>query len=130
MGQRAIGLDVVGVGFSGSNVGDVERFAIGRANDAIGLLQVLNDAPEFLSAGRRIIDAFVLLLWSAFPIRALVIRVRKVKPSARPQPHVIRAIEEFALIIFDHDRYVGGGADTPELVFLVSTSPKVAFRIK
>ena len=37
--QRAVGLDVVGVGLAAADIGHVEGLAVGRADDAVGLLQ-------------------------------------------------------------------------------------------
>ena len=43
-GERAVGLDVVGIGLVAADVGHVERLAVGRADDAVGLHEIGHDA--------------------------------------------------------------------------------------
>src|SRR5205807_321250 len=54
--QRAVSLDVVGVSLVSPNVGDVENLAIRRPDDAVGLLQVIDDPSESLSIGGQVVD--------------------------------------------------------------------------
>ncbi len=48
VGERAIGLDIEAVGFAVADVGDEEGFAVGGADDAVGLFQGVDDADELL----------------------------------------------------------------------------------
>ena len=51
--QCPIRLDVVRVGLAGSNVGHIERLSVGRADDPVRLLQVVDDADQFFLSGAR-----------------------------------------------------------------------------
>src|SRR5262249_28329963 len=71
--QRAVGGDVVGAGLARLDVGDVQRLAIGRADNAIGLPQVVGDARKSPVVGSKMVDRLpILLLSSALPVVTLV----------------------------------------------------------
>ena len=64
------------------------------------------------------------------PPRAFVKRIGDIQAAGRHDPHVIRTIEIFALIIFDEHGHFFVGRDCPQRVLLVSAGNQVAFDIE
>ena len=54
--QRAVRLDVVGVGFARLDVGHEKRFAVRRADDAVGLDEIGRHALERFAVGAQEIN--------------------------------------------------------------------------
>src|SRR5258706_1028587 len=68
--QRAVRSDTVTVSPPRADVGHVEFFAVRRADDAVGLLQIINAACRRALARSNVIDTFAILFFrSALPIR-------------------------------------------------------------
>ena len=54
-------LDVVDECLAAADVGDIERLAVGRADDAVGLAKIVGHAGERLAIGRKIIGGLLIL---------------------------------------------------------------------
>ncbi len=128
--ERAIGLDLIAIGFPRADVGHVKDFAVGSADDAVRLLKVFDDANEFLVISRQEINALVLFFGAAFPVIAFVVGVGEVEAAARTNPDVIGSIEKFALIVGDDDGRFAGRRNPPKFVFFVRAGPQVTLSIK
>src|SRR5204863_6646530 len=103
----------------------------GGANDAVRLLEVVDDAGQGLAVRGEIVDRLaVLLLRTALPVVALVERIGEVEAAAGAQPDVVRAVEQLSVVILDHDGSFARGTDAPQLVLLVRARPEVPPRVE
>ena len=64
------------------------------------------------------------------PPRALVKRIGDIHATIRRYPHVVRAVEIFALIVFDEHGCFFIGGNGPQLVFPVGAGNQVALPIE
>ena len=53
--KRAVGLDVVLIGFICTNIGDVKCFVVRGADDSVRLFHILGHGNEFFSVRRQIV---------------------------------------------------------------------------
>nr|GFC53571.1 hypothetical protein [Tanacetum cinerariifolium] len=88
MGQTLAAGAVNGHAFAG------ERFAVVRADEAVGLFEGSFDHRGLVLAGREVVHVLARLLGGSMrPVVALVIGVGKVNTAIGGHPHVVGAIE-------------------------------------
>ncbi len=112
--QRAIGIDTVGVGLVAFDIGDIKPLAVGRPDDAVRLLQVVDDADQLLMIGRQIVDILARLFHGASgPVIPLIKRICNVDAAIGTHPNIIRPIQQLAIISFHQYRDLAGRRDLP-----------------
>src|SRR5664279_2061298 len=69
-------------------------------------------------------------LWATLPVWALVIRIGEIQSATGPNPDIVRAIQQFPLVILHHNGGFACGIDAPELILLVGAGPEIAIAIE
>src|ERR1041385_248765 len=102
--ERPISVDAITKSLFGTNIGDVEDFSVRGPDDAVRLLQVINDPHHVLPVRREKINVLAVLFRTAFPIWPLVLGICETSASVRPDPNVIWPVEELSLIVGENNR--------------------------
>ena len=129
--QRTVGQDVVAPGFVVADVGGVKGFAIRRAGDAVGFLEIINDrAQDFAIGGQKI----NLLARHANDIRvrpaATVKRVGEIQRAIRRDPDIVGAVQNFSGEIGEEHGNGFVRRDAPQFVPGFGAGDEVALRVK
>ena len=122
-GERSIRLDIVGVSLARTDVGDIERFAVRRPDDTVGLFQVVHHTPQFLTIWGKIVNVFALLLFAALPVRALVIGIGKIHTAIGAKPDIVGAVQKLAFIVMKKNGMALIRLDNPHFVLFVGAGP-------
>ncbi len=129
--QRAVSLNVITISLVVTDVGHIQHLPVRRADDAIWLFKIIDDADRLRVPGRKIIDALaILLLRPALPIRARIIRVRDVESAAGPNPDIIRPVEKLPVVVLQHDRLPARWINPPKFIFFIRAGPKISLFVE
>lgn len=129
--ERPIASDGILVGLARADIGDEERFAVGGANDAIGLGQILGHASDgFAISGSEVHLLSALRGFVVGPPRAFVEGVREEKGAVLANPDVVGAVELAGVMGIEQDLDFAFGGDGDELGFFVGAGDELAAAIE
>ena len=107
VGQHCVFVDIVSISLLVADVGDVQMFTIGGADDAVGLDQVVGYTDQLLPIRREVIDVLAVLLhWPPVPVRSFIKGVGKIYTAFKVYPQVVRAVQLLAFVVSNQHRYL------------------------
>ena len=116
--------------FARTNVGHIQRFAVGRANDPVWLLQILDHGRGHSGSPHDVIDILRQLTRPPLPVFPFIKGVGEPYPAIRVHPEVIRAIELVTFVFGQHHLPGTIRPDLPYFIFLIGTGPEIPHPVK
>jgi len=124
IGQIAVFLDTIGVGFSSLDIRYVEGLSVRSSDDAVRFLQIVNHQLQLLAFWRKIVDPLAGQFHRPpMPVIARIVGIGDIQPAIGTHPDIVRSVKEFPLVIRYDFLHLSVRIDPPELILLVRARP-------